>query len=73
MAMTMRMVRVRKTCRAVGKGPGNGREQRTGRGMRMGMGMDTVQGKIFDARTPGGDDVSRAIALQCQKQIAEAD
>jgi len=57
MAMTMTTARVRRTCRAVRKGPGKGREQRmgsgkgrqlrTGRGKGRGMGRETVKGKVL--------------------------
>jgi hypothetical protein len=47
MAMTMTMARVRRTCREVRKGPGKGREPRTGRGKGWGRGRETVKGKVL--------------------------
>jgi hypothetical protein len=47
MTMTMATARVRRTCRAVRKGPGKGREQRMGRGKRRGRGRETVKGKVL--------------------------
>jgi hypothetical protein len=46
MAMTMKMARVRRTCRAVRKEPGKGREHSTGRGRGRGRGRETVKGKV---------------------------
>jgi len=55
MAMTMTTARVRRTHRAVRKGPGKGRVQRMGRGKGRGRqprkgrgrGMETVKGKVL--------------------------
>ena len=55
MAMTMTTARVRRTRRAVRKGPGKGREQRMGRGKGRGRqsrkgrgrGRETVKGKVL--------------------------
>jgi len=47
MPMTVRMARVRRTRREVRKGPGKGREQRTGMVKGTGRGRETVKGKAF--------------------------
>ena len=72
MAITMTMARVRRTRRAVRKGPGKRREQRTGRGKGWGTGKGNGKGKGIVKQTPGGDDISRAVALQLQKERYEA-
>jgi len=41
------MARVRRTHRAVKKGPGKGREQMTGRGNGTGRGRETVKGNVL--------------------------
>jgi len=64
MAMTMRMVRVRRTVRAVRKGPGMGREQRTGRGKGRGMGRETVNAKVL-LHKPQGEMIS-PVPLLCR-------
>jgi hypothetical protein len=55
--MAMMTLRVRRTCRAVRKGPGKGRKQRmergkgrrlrTGSGKGRGRGSETVKGKVL--------------------------
>ena len=47
MKMTMMTARVRRTRRAVRKGPGKGREQRMGRGKGRGTERETVKGKVL--------------------------
>jgi hypothetical protein len=47
MTKTMTTARVRRTRRAVRKGPGKGREQRMGRGKGRGRGRETVKGKVL--------------------------
>jgi hypothetical protein len=69
MAMTITMATVRRTPRAVRKGPGKGREQRigrgkgrqlrtgNGRGRGRGMGRETVKGKVL-LYTPKGEMIT---------------
>ena len=73
MAMIMTTARVRRTCRGLRKGPGKGREQRTGRGKGRGRGSETVKGKIF-LNEPQGEMISLVPLLcscrsKCQRQI----
>jgi hypothetical protein len=63
MAITMTMARVRRTCREVCKGPGKGREQRTGRGKGSGRGRETVKGKVL-LNKPQGEMIS-LVPLLC--------
>jgi len=55
----------------VGKGKGKASEDRKGKG--KGNGKGNGKGKGIVKRTPGGDDISRAIALQLHKEFSEAD
>jgi hypothetical protein len=48
-----------------------GTKNRNGKGMGEGKGND--KGKGIVKQTPGGDDISRAVALQWQKQMYEAE
>jgi hypothetical protein len=67
LVMTMTTARVRRTRRAVRKGPGNGREQRmgrrkgkrvrTGRGKGRGRGTETLKGKVL-LKKPQGEMIS---------------
>jgi len=50
---------------------GKGTKDRKGKG--KGKGKGNSKGKGIVKRTPGGDDISRAVALQLQKQMSEAD
>jgi len=52
-----------------GKGKGKGKAVQEGKGKRKG----NSKGKGIVKQTPGGDDISRAIALQLQKEMYEAD
>jgi hypothetical protein len=47
MTMTMMTASVRRTPRAVRKGPGKGREQRMARGKGRGRGRETVKGQVL--------------------------
>jgi hypothetical protein len=47
MTMIMTTATVRRTHRAVRKGPGKGREHRMGRGKERGRGRETVKGKVL--------------------------
>jgi hypothetical protein len=55
------------------KGTGQGKGTKNRKGTGKGKGKGNGQGKGIVKRTPGGDDISCAVALQLQKQIAEAD
>jgi hypothetical protein len=61
MEINMTMVRVRRRCSEVRKGPGKGREQRTGMG--NGRGRQTDKGKILLNKRQG--DVISFVALGC--------
>ena len=50
-----------------GKGPKDGKWKGTGKGKGNGKGKGIVK------QTTGGDDISRAVALQLQKERYEAD
>ena len=50
-----------------GKVKGKGKAMEKGKGNRNRKGTGIVQ------HTPGGDDISRAVALQLQKEMYEAD
>jgi len=52
-----------------GKGNGNGMATEEGKGKRKANG----KGKGIVKRTPGGDDISHAVALPLQKEMYEAD
>jgi len=56
-----------------GKGTGKGKGTKDGKGIGMGKGKGNGKGKGIVKQTAGGDDISRAIALQLQKQRYEAD
>jgi hypothetical protein len=72
MATTMMSARVRRSRRAVGKGPGKGREQRMGRGKGrrlrtesgkgQGRGRDTVKGKVLLYK-PQGEMILLGVVL----------
>ena len=49
-----------------GKGPKDGKGKGKGKGTGKGNGKGIVE------HTPGGDDISRAVALQLQKERYEA-
>jgi len=80
-AMTMTTARLGRTRSVVRKIPGKGRVQRMERG--KGEGKATEQGKgkgngngkekRIVKQTPGGDDISCAIALQLHMEMYEAD
>jgi len=50
-----------------GKGKGKATEERKGKGKGNGKGKGIVK------QTPGEDDISRAVAVQLQKEMYEAD
>jgi len=54
-----------------GTGKGKGANDREGQG--KGTGKENSKGKGIVKQTPGGDDISRAVALQLQKEMSEAD
>jgi hypothetical protein len=54
-----------------GNGKGKGTKDVIGKGKRKGKGNGNGKGIV--KRTPGGDDISRAVALQLQKERYEAD
>ena len=54
-----------------GKGKGKGKGQ--GKATEEGKGMGNGKGKGIVKQTPGGDDISRAVTLQLQKEMYEAD
>ena len=55
------------------KGTGKGKGTKDGKGKGKGKGKGNGNGKGIVKRTPGGDDISRAVALQLQKERYEAD
>jgi len=55
--------------KGTGKGKGTKDGKRTGKGKGKGNG----KGKGIVRQTPGGDDISRAVALQLQKERYEAE
>jgi hypothetical protein len=59
--------------RGAEKGTGRGKGTKDGKGKGKGKGKGHGTGKGIVKRTPGGDDISRAVALQLQKQMSEAD
>jgi hypothetical protein len=82
MTISMTTARVRRTYWAVRNGPGRGRVQRMewGKGMgrhwrkgRKGEGKGNSKGKDIVKQTPEGDDSSRAVAVQLQKEMYEPD
>jgi len=58
-----------------GKGTGKGKGTKDGKGKGKGKrkGKGNGNGKGIVEQTPGGDDISRAVALQLQKERYEAD
>jgi hypothetical protein len=54
-----------------GKGKGSATED--GKGKGKGKGKGNGKGKGIINHTPGGDDISPAVALQLQKEMSEAD
>jgi hypothetical protein len=64
------------------KGAGKGKGTKNGKGTRQahpdgkvkgkGKGKGKCKGKGIVKRTPGGDDISRTVALQLQKEMSEA-
>jgi len=82
MTMTIMTARMWRTHWAVRKEPGKEREQRMGRGKGRrlrtgwgkgrGRGRETVKGKVL-LKTPRGDDISRGVTLQLQKEMSEED
>jgi len=59
--------------RGKGKGTKDGMGTRKGKATGDGNGKGNSKGKGIVKQTPGGDDISRAIALQLQKEMYEAD
>jgi len=55
------------------KGIGKGKGTKDGKGKGKGKGKGNGKGKGIVKQTPGGDDISRAVALQLQKERYEAD
>jgi len=61
------------------KGTGKGKVTKYGKGtgkgkaMEEGKGKGNGKGKGIVIQTPGGDNISRAVALQLQKEMYEAD
>jgi hypothetical protein len=66
-----REVKVTKDGKGKGMGKGNGKQKAVEEG--KGKGKGNSRGKGIVKQTPGGDDISRAIALQLQKVMPEAD
>jgi hypothetical protein len=54
-------------------GKGKGKAAEDGKGKGKGKGKGNGKGKGIVQHTPGGDDISRAVALQLQKEMTEAD
>jgi hypothetical protein len=55
------------------KGTGKGKETKDGKRKGKGKGNGNGKGKGIVKQTPGGDNISRAVALQLQKERYEAD
>jgi len=55
------------------KGTGKGKGSKDRKGTGKGKGKGNGKGKDNVKQTPGGDDISRAVALQLQKERYEAD
>jgi len=55
------------------KGTGKGKGTKDGKGKLKGKGKGNSKGKGIVQQTPGGDDISRAVALQLQKERYEAE
>jgi len=54
-------------------GKGKGKATQDGKGKRKGKGKGNSKGKGIVKHTPEGDDISRAVALQLQKEMSAAD
>jgi len=54
-------------------GKGQGKATEDGKGTGKGKGKGNSKGKGIVKQTPGGDDISRAVALHMQKEMSEAD
>jgi hypothetical protein len=55
------------------KGTGKGKGTKDRKGNRKGKWKGNSKGKGIVKQNPGGDDISRAVALQLQKERYEAD
>jgi len=55
------------------KGTGEGKGTKDGQGKGKGKQKGNGKGKGIVKQTPGGDDISRAVALQLQKEMSDAD
>jgi hypothetical protein len=55
------------------KGTGKGKGTKDGKGKGKGKWKGNGKGKGIVEQTPGGDDISRAVALQMRKESYEAD
>jgi hypothetical protein len=56
-----------------GKGKGKAMKEEKGKAMEEEKGNGNSKGKGIVKQTPGGDNISRAVALQLQKEMHEAD
>jgi hypothetical protein len=56
-----------------GKGTRTERGAKDGKGKRKGKGQGNRKGTGIVTQTPGGQDISGAVALQSQKQLTVAD
>jgi hypothetical protein len=56
-----------------GKGTGKGKGTKNGKAQGKGKGKGNSKGKGIVKRTPQGDDVPRAVALQLKNQMSEAE
>jgi len=54
-------------------GKGKGKATVDGKGKGKGKGQGDSKGKGIVKQTPGRDDISRAVALQLQKEMSEGD
>jgi len=52
---------------------GKGKATEDGKGKRKWKGKGNGKGKSIVKQTPGGDDITCAVALQLQKEMSEAD
>jgi len=55
------------------KGTRKGKRRKDRKGKGKGKGKGNGEGKGSGKQTPGGDDISRTVALQLQKEMHEAD
>jgi len=55
------------------KATGKGKGRKDGKGKGKGKGKGNCKGKGIVKQTPGGIDISRAVALQLQMERYEAD